>query len=122
MALPTINLTGNLTSDPELRFTASGRSYATTRVACSQRRKTETGEWVDGDTCFIDIVIWRGAEAAVENLKKGSTVMLSGHLKSRTYEKDGQQRTTYEVTADEIALVTKIKTPAESATDWNAPF
>jgi single-strand DNA-binding protein len=62
MPLPSITLIGNLTADPELRFTNAGKPWVTFTIAANERRKTETGEWVDGDTCFMDVTSWRSAE------------------------------------------------------------
>lgn len=103
--LPQVFLAGNLVADPELRFTPSGIAVAKFRVACNDRRKNEAGEWVDGDTTFLDVTVWRQkAETVAERLSKGSKVMVQGRLAQRSYETAaGEKRTVYEVTADEVA-------------------
>jgi single-strand DNA-binding protein len=117
MPLPTITLAGNLTSDPQLRFTQSGTPVVTLRVAASQRIKDkDTNEWKDGDTTFLDVSCWRNAEAISEQLRKGTSVVVTGTLKQRTYQaSDGTDRTTYEVNADEVALVVKTFAGAKAA-------
>jgi len=98
--MPSITLTGNLTRDPELRFTPNGVAVATLRVACSQRVKQADGSYADGDTTFLDVTAWRGlAEVCAEKLRKGDLIMVSGILRMESYEKDGQKRTTYKVEA-----------------------
>jgi single-strand DNA-binding protein len=107
MALPTISLQGNLTGDPELRTTASGKYVVSLRVACNDRKKDQTtGEWVDGDTLYLDVVSWKNAEAINNTLGRGAKVLIVGTLKQREYEtKDGQKRTVYEVNADHVAQI-----------------
>lgn len=105
MPLPNITLTGNLTSDPELKYVSNGSALARFRVACSERRKDASGQWVDGITTYIDVTAWRDlAEAAAANLTKGSKVAVIGKLKMNTYTaKDGTERTAYEVDAQSVA-------------------
>lgn len=108
MSLPLVTLSGNLVADPELRFTPSGKGIAKFRVACNNRiRKGD--EWVDGEACFVDVVVWElKAEAIVEAAVKGTAVMVTGRLSQRQWEdKDGGKRTAYEVTADEVAITVR---------------
>ncbi len=130
MALPTITLTGNLTADPNLRFTANGKAVTNFRVAATDRRKNATtGEWEDQGTTFLDVVVWREAETAAE-LTKGSKVHVVGRLKQRTYEtKEGAEKTVYEVEADEVWSVVRtagttsaIKADDPWSTAGEAPF
>lgn len=108
MALPQVTLTGNLTDDPQLRFTNAGKPWITFRVACTDRRKEANGEWVDGDTTFIDVTSWLRAEALNTALLKGMQVMVAGQLKSREYEdSNGAKRTAYDIKADSVAIVVK---------------
>lgn len=121
MALPRISLVGNLVSDAELRFTTAGKAILRGRVACSNRIKGEDGQWKDGESCFLDFELWeRKAEAFAEVGLKGATVMIVGQLKQRTYEtNEGQRRTVYDLSCDDIALVVKPKKdqPAAGSTD-----
>ena len=104
MALPRITIVGNLTADPELRYTQSGKPVVNLRVAANDRRKNDQGEWVDGSSTFLDVTVWRNAEAVARKLNRGSKVLILGELKQREYEtKTGEKRTAYEVAADEVA-------------------
>lgn len=108
MALPTITLAGNLTRDPELRFTGSGKAVVNFSVACNQRHKNEAGEWVDGETTYLDVTSWYAPEQINTDLHKGSKVLVTGTLKQRSYEtKDGEKRTSFEVNADTVAIIVK---------------
>ena len=100
-----INMVGNLTADPELRFTQSGAAVASFTVVCSSRRKNQqTDEWEDGDPTFLRCTAWRQmAENIAEGLKRGDRTMVQGILKQRSYETaEGVKRTVLEVTADEV--------------------
>lgn len=110
MGLPQITATGNLTSDPELRFTSSGKAVANWTVACNKKRKNEqTNEWEDVATCFLRCSIWEAkAEAVAEKLARGDEVTVVGSLKQSEYtDKDGNKRTSYDVDAFSVALVVK---------------
>lgn len=116
MALPTITLAGNVCADPDLRFTASGTAMAKIRVACGERKKDDLGNWVDGDTTFIDCTVWgHVAESAVEQISKGSKVVVIGKLKSSTVEKDGHKTTYFDVQVDSIAVDIRKFQKAEAA-------
>lgn len=100
-----ITLVGNLTSDPELRFTPNGAAVAKFTVASTPRyMDRNTNEWKDGDTLFLNCQIWRqAAENVAESLTRGMRVIVSGRLKQRSYEtKEGEKRTVYEVEVDEV--------------------
>lgn len=106
-----INATGNLTADPEVRFTASGAAVASFTVACTPRRKTDEG-WEDGEATFLRCSVWRQqAENVAESLKRGDLVMVQGLLKQRQYEtREGQKRTIMEVTVDNVGPSLKWRT------------
>jgi len=100
-----ITLVGNLTNDPELRFTPSGAAVAKFTVASTPRyMDRQTNEWKDGDTLFLNCQIWRqAAENVAESLTRGMRVIVSGRLKQRSYEtKEGEKRTVFEVEVDEV--------------------
>lgn len=114
----TITIGGRMARDVELRFIASGKAVANIRIGHTPRRfDRDRNEWVDGDTTWIDASIWgKDAEHAAEMLHKGDLVLVTGSLKSRTYEKDGDTRTAYEIAADSIALIrAKSNAPAAAA-------
>ena len=114
MALPQLTATGNLTGDPELRFTPAGKAVANFTVACNKKRKTEAGGWEDVASCFLNCTVWdRDAEAVAEELTRGSQVTVVGALKQRSYEdRDGNKRTAYDVDVYSVALVVRSR-PAD---------
>ncbi|WP_067502212.1 single-stranded DNA-binding protein [Actinoplanes sp. TFC3] len=128
----TITVVGNLTDDPELRFTPSGAAVAKFRVASTPRYLDKTsGEWKDGDPLFLPCNIWRdAAENVDESLKRGMRVIVTGRLRQRSYEtREGEKRTVYELEVDEIgpslryatATVKKITRTAEPGAAPNRP-
>src|ERR1700732_2270044 len=99
-----VNIVGNLTRDPELRFTPSGQATATFGVAVNRRwQNRQTQEWEEA-TSFFDVVCWREmAENAAESLTRGARVIVTGRLEQRSWETpDGDKRSKVEVVADEI--------------------
>ena len=101
----TITVIGNLTNDPELRFTPSGSAVANFTIASTPRTfDRQSNEWKDGETLFLRASVWKeAAENVAESLTKGMRVIVSGRLKSRSYEtKEGEKRTIIELEVDEI--------------------
>lgn len=98
-----ISIVGNLTADPELRFTKSGKAVAKLRIAVSERVK-EDGAWKDGDPTYWKVTVWGSlAEHVGDSLAKGSRVIAVGRVSSSTWEtKEGEKRTDYEITADSL--------------------
>ncbi|MFC9833373.1 single-stranded DNA-binding protein [Rhodococcus sp. NPDC127530] len=100
-----ITVIGNLTADPELRFTPAGAAVANFTVASTPRSfDRQTNEWKDGEALFLRCNIWReAAENVAESLTRGSRVIVSGRLKQRSYEtREGEKRTVVELEVDEI--------------------
>lgn len=100
-----ITLVGNLTADPELRFTPSGAAVANFTVASTPRNfDRQTNEWRDGEALFLNCSVWRQvAENVAESLTKGMRVIVQGRLKARSYEtREGEKRTVFEVDVEEI--------------------
>ena len=101
----TITVIGNLTDDPELRFTPAGVAVAKFRVASTPRiMDRQSGEWKDGEPLFLSCNLWRqAAENLAESLQRGARVIVSGRLRQRSYEtREGEKRTVYELEVDEI--------------------
>jgi len=101
----TITIVGNLTADPELRFTPSGAAVANFTVASTPRTfDRQSNEWKDGETLFMRCSIWRdAAENIAESLHRGTRVIATGRLKSRSYDtKEGEKRTVIELDVDEV--------------------
>ncbi len=136
-----VTVVGNLTADPELRYTQSGTAVANFTVAQTPRTLDRaTGEWRDGDTLFLRCTAWREiAEHMMESVVKGSRVVVVGRLKQRSFElADGDKRTVIELHADEVgvslryatAKVTKVtrtqsggeRQPVSGAEDDEPPF
>ncbi|HEY2095540.1 MAG: single-strand DNA-binding protein [Pseudonocardiales bacterium] len=100
-----ITVVGNLTADPELRFTPSGAAVANFTVASTPRQfDRQSGEWKDGEALFMRCNIWRqAAENVAETLTRGSRVIVSGRLKQRSYEtREGEKRTVVELEVEEV--------------------
>lgn len=100
-----VTVIGNLTNDPELRFTPSGAAVASFTVASSSRvLDRTTNEWKDGETVFMRCSVWRQyAENVAESLTKGTRVIVSGRLKQRSYEtREGEKRQVMEVEVDDV--------------------
>ena len=105
MSENSVTLVGNLTDDPELRFTAQGAAVANFRIAVSKRiRDPQTNEWKDGDTSFFRVNVWRQlAENVAESLTRGTRVIVTGTLKMRQWEtQEGEKRSVVEVEATEV--------------------
>ena len=98
-----VSITGNLTEDPELRYTPSGAPVANFRVAVTPRVKDGDG-WKDGETSFFQVTAWRSlAENVAESLTKGARVMVYGRLQQRSWETpEGEKRSVVEVQAEEV--------------------
>jgi single-strand DNA-binding protein len=100
-----ITVVGNITDDPELRFTPSGAAVANFTVASTPRTlNKQTNEWEDGEALFLRCSIWRqAAENVAESLQKGARVIVQGRLKARTWEtREGEKRTSFELDVEEI--------------------
>jgi single-strand DNA-binding protein len=108
-----ITVVGNLTADPELRFTPSGAAVANFTVASTPRTfDRQSNEWKDGEALFLNCSVWRqAAENAAESLTRGMRVIVSGRLKARSYEtREGEKRTVFEIDVDEVGPSMKYAT------------
>ena len=115
-----ITVVGNLTADPELRFTPNGAAVANFTVASTPRTyDKQSQQWVDGDALFLRCNIWREpAENVAESLKKGDRVMVTGVLKQRSFEnREGEKRSVIEVDAEEVGPSLKFATARVSRAD-----
>ena len=117
---PTLTVVGNLTSDPELRFTPNGAAVANFTVASTPRQfDRQTNEWKDGETLFMRCSVWReAAENAAESLTRGARVIVTGRLVSRSWEtKEGEKRTVMEMQVDEVGPSLRYATAKVTKTD-----
>ena len=109
----TVTVVGNLTNDPELRFTPSGDAVANFTVASSTRTLDKaTNEWKDGESVFMRCNVWRQyAENVAESLTKGTRVIVTGRLKQRSYEtREGEKRQVMELEVDDVGPVLRFAT------------
>lgn len=110
MSLPTVNGVAKLLEDPALSFTGGGMAVCKLRLVFNNRRKDEaSGEWRDADSCFLDAVLFKdAAEKAAESYTRQSEVVVSGRLKTRSYEdKQGQRKYVTELMLDAIGASTR---------------
>jgi single-strand DNA-binding protein len=115
-----ITVVGNLTDDPELRFTPSGAAVANFTVASTPRVfKRESNSWEDGDTLFMRCSVWRQyAENVAESLVRGTRVVVQGRLKQRSYEtREGEKRTVVELEVEEIGPALRYATAKVQRTE-----
>lgn len=118
-----IQVTGNV-GQSELKFTQGGAAYLRFSVADNHRKKTQAG-WEDDGTTWWNITAWdKQAEALAEAVVKGARVIVTGTIRSREYEKDGETRTAYGINARTVGVVPKLDTPRPStppaADPWGA--
>jgi len=117
-----ITVIGNITGDPELRFTPSGAAVANFTIASTPRQfDKQANEWKDGETLFMRCSIWRdAAENVAESLVRGTRVVAHGNLKSRSYDtKEGEKRTVIELEVDEIGPSLKYASAKVTKTERN---
>jgi single-strand DNA-binding protein len=118
-----VSITGNLTRDPELRFTPSGQATASFGVAVNRRwQNRQTGDW-DEATSYFDVVCWgQLAENAAQSLGRGTRVVVSGRLDQRSWEtQEGERRSKIEITADEVAPSLRWATASVSKNERRSP-
>ena len=122
MADNEITILGNLTREPELRFTAGGTATCSFGVAVN-RRYQQNGEWVDAPTQFFNVTVWgQYGENVASSLSKGDRVLVKGRLEFRKYQnKDGVEVTTHDIQADEVCPSLKWATATMTRTQRATP-
>lgn len=102
-------------SDPELKFSGEGKPWAKIRAVAKDRKRTADGQWEDGETCFIDLLVsGKAAENAAESIVKGDPMVVTGRLILREWEtNEGRKMSSYSIRADEIGVSLKFQ-PARS--------
>ena len=121
VSLNRILLIGNLTKDPELRYTPSGTPVANLRMAVNSSFKSQSGERKE-ETCFVTVVVWsRQAELCNQYLKKGRSIFVEGRLISRSWEAEGKTRSTMEVRADRVQFLGAPTSSGRGAASGEAP-
>jgi single-strand DNA-binding protein len=119
----TVTLVGNLTDQPEVRFTSMGTAVANFTIASTSRVfDREAREWRDGDTLFMRCTVWQqSAENLADSLAKGTRVIVSGRLRQRSFEtREGEKRTTVELVVDEIGVSLRYATVQITKTTRNS--
>lgn len=100
-----VTLVGNVTRDPELRYTGSGVAVTGFSIAVNSREKGDDGQWKDGEASYYDVTCWRLlAESVAEAVGKGKRVVVTGKLRQSSWEQDGAKRSKVEIVADEVGL------------------
>ena len=118
---PTITIVGNLTADPELRYVSNGVPVASFTVASTPREKNrDTGQWEDGEPMFVRCSVWRDhGENVAGSLTKGMRVIVQGRLQQRSYEHNGERRTSLELQVDEVGPSLRYATATVAKTSRN---
>jgi single-strand DNA-binding protein len=104
VALPSINGEFTVVKDPDIRYSNNGKAWAMIRGVAKDRVRDSNGNWADGDPCFIDIIVAGQAENLYESICKGDSIIVSGKLKARQYDHNGETRTGYSITATDIGV------------------
>ncbi|SLH91800.1 single-stranded DNA-binding protein [Mycobacteroides abscessus subsp. massiliense] len=114
ITLPEVTVVGTLTRDPEVRFTGGGKAVVNVSVATNTRKKDPGGNWVDGDTTFLNGTIWDVfAENVAESLSRGDRVIGHGQIKQRSFEtREGEKRSVLEVEFDSFGPDLRFATAA----------
>ena len=120
-------ITGNVVAEPELKISDKGVGVCSFRVATSERKKDESGNWVDGETTFLSCKAFGAiGEGIAETIRKGTPVVVVGRLTSRTVEKDGNKTTYFNVLVESCGVdVKQALRKSEPADPWasnNSPF
>jgi len=105
--LPQVSGEFGIVFEPELRFSEKGTAWLKLRGKATSRKQVN-GEWTDGDVCFIDILCFQKlAENSCESISKGDTIVVTGNLQMREYEKDGEKVKAYQISATSIGMALK---------------
>jgi single-strand DNA-binding protein len=107
MALPGIQGEFGVVADPEIKFSDKGSAWLKIRGIAKDRVRDANGGWADGDPLFIDIIVGNGAEHLYESVCKGDTIIVTGRLKQRNWEKDGTKHSTMQISADTVGVSTR---------------
>ena len=100
-------LLGNITREIDVRYTQNGTAVTDIGLAVNDRRKTQSGEWVE-ETTFVDVTLWgRTAEVAGEYLGKGSPILIEGRLKLETFETEGQKRSKLRIVGERMQMLSQ---------------
>lgn len=107
--LPTITGEFSIVMEPEIRFNDRGNAWAKLRCLAKDRVRDSNGAWADGDPLFIDVIVGVGAQHLIESVSKGDLITVTGKLKQRNWESDGQKQSTCQIQADFIGVSTRFE-------------
>ena len=102
--LPTISGEFGVVKEPEIKFTDKGASWAKIRCSAKDRKRDAQGNWTDADPLYINIIVGNGAENLIESVLPGDSIIVTGRLKMREYEVDGQKKQEYQIAADTVGV------------------
>jgi single-strand DNA-binding protein len=102
--LPTISGEFGVVKEPEIKFTEKGAAWAKIRCSAKDRKRDAQGNWTDADPLYINVIVGNGAENLVESVLPGDSIIVTGRLKMREYEIDGQKKQEYQIAADTVGV------------------
>lgn len=102
--LPIITGEFGVVKEPEIKFSDKGTAWAKIRCSAKDRKRDANGNWTDADPLYINIIVGNGAENLVESVLPGDTITVTGRLKMREYEADGQKKQEYQIAADTVGV------------------
>jgi single-strand DNA-binding protein len=102
--LPIVTGEFGVVKEPEIKFSDKGTAWAKIRCSAKDRKRDANGNWTDGDPLYINIIVGNGAENLVESVLPGDTITVTGRLKMREYESDGQKKQEYQIAADTVGV------------------
>jgi len=102
--LPTISGEFGVVKEPEIKFTDKGTAWAKIRCSAKDRKRDAQGNWTDADPLYINIIVGNGAENLIESVLPGDSIVVTGRLKMREYEVDGQKKQEYQIAADTVGV------------------
>jgi single-strand DNA-binding protein len=102
--LPTISGEFGVVKEPEIKFTEKGAAWAKIRCSAKDRKRDAQGNWTDADPLYINIIVGNGAENLIESVLPGDSIIVTGRLKMREYEIDGQKKQEYQIAADTVGV------------------
>lgn len=123
MSLPYIVIDGRATDNAELRFTQTGKAVASFRVAASDSRKDDNGNWETTEQLFVNVSVWDNAEQTAEKILKGSRVTVAGRIHEREYEHNGEKRRSLEIKYPMVSVLPDQRqgqrpTPQQGSGQW----
>lgn len=108
--LPTITGEFGVVKEPEVRFSDSGTAWAKIRVKATDAKRDASGKWTETDPLFIDVLIGKPAQNLVDSIMVGDSIMVTGKLKMREYEYEGQKRQEFQISADSVGVSVRFGT------------